>query len=106
MWKETAAQYARESGTLWLDKVVLNLSDNAERGHSATDELAGIMNTIREEPGFSKTCRDEIEGILQELAAHRRAELLPDEAAMDQLARRLAEAGAERILARMKGATP
>jgi exonuclease SbcD len=106
VWKETAAQYARETGTLWLDKVVFDLSDTAEPGHSATDELAGIMKTIREEPGFSETCREEIEGILQELAPQRRAELLPDEAAMDQLAQRLAEAGAERILARMKGATP
>jgi DNA repair exonuclease SbcCD nuclease subunit len=106
VWKETAAQYARETGTLWLDKVVFDLSDIAEPGHSATDELAGIMNTIREEPGFSETCRAEIEGILQELPPQRRAELLPDEAAMEQLARRLAEAGAKRILARMKGATP
>jgi len=106
VWKETAAQYARETGSLWLDKVVFDLSDTAEPGHSATDELAGIMKTIREEPGFSETCRAEIEGILQELAPLRRAELLPDEAAMDQLALRLAEAGADRILARMKGATP
>lgn len=105
VWKETAAQYARETGTLWLDKVVFDLSDTAEPGHSATDELAGIMKTIREEPGFSETCRAEIEGILQELAPQRRAVLLPDEAAMDQLARLLAEAGADRILARMKGAT-
>lgn len=106
VWKEAAAQYARETGTLWLEKVVFDLSDTAEPGHSATDELAGIMKTIREEPGFSETCRAEIEGILQELAPQRRAELLPDEAAMDQLARRLAEAGADRILALMKGATP
>lgn len=106
VWTETAAQYARETGTLWLDKVVFDLSDTAERGHSATDELAGIMKTIRDEPGFSETCRTEIESILKELAPQRRAELLPNEAAMDQLARRLAEAGAERILARMKGATP
>lgn len=106
VWKEAAAQYARETGTLWLEKVVFDLSDTAEPGHSATDELAGIMKTIREEPGFSETCRAEIEGILQELAPQRRAELLPDEAAVDQLARRLAEAGADRILARMKGATP
>ena len=106
VWKETAAQYARETGTLWLDKVVFDLSDTAEPGHSATDELAEIMKAISEEPGFSETCRAEIEGILQELAPQRRAELLPDEAAMDQLARRLAEAGAKRILARMKGATP
>ncbi|MEM8572613.1 MAG: DNA repair exonuclease [Pseudomonadota bacterium] len=106
VWKETAAQYAREVGTLWLDKVVFDLSDTAERGHSATDELNGIMKTIREEPGFSETCRAEIESILQELAPQRRAELFPDEAAMEHLARRLAEAGAERILARMKGAKP
>lgn len=106
VWKETVAQYSRETGTLWLDKVVFDLSNSAEPGHSATDELAGIMTTIREEPGFSETCRAEIEGILQELAPQRRAELLPDEAAMDQLARLLAEAGTERILARMKGATP
>lgn len=106
VWKEAAAQYARETGTLWLEKVVFDLSDTAEPGHSATDELAGIMKTIREEPGFSETCRAEIEGILQELAPQRRAELLPNEAAMDQLARRLAGAGADRILARMKGATP
>lgn len=105
MWKETAAQYARETGTLWLDKVVFHLSDTTEPGHSATDELAEIMANIRQELGFSETCRAEIESIQQELPPQRRAELLPDEAAMDQLALRLAEAGAERILARMKGAT-
>ncbi|NQY31993.1 MAG: DNA repair exonuclease, partial [Coraliomargarita sp.] len=106
VWKEVAAQYAREMGTLWLDKVVFDLSDILERGHGATDELAGIMKSIREESGFSEICRKEIEGILQELAPQRRAKLLPDEATMDQLAWRLAEAGAERILAQMKGATP
>lgn len=104
VWTDTAAQYAREAGTRWLDKVVFDLSDSAGPGHSATDELAGIMQTIREEPGFAATCRAEIEGILQELPPQRRAELLPDEAAMDQLAQRLAANGAERILARMKGA--
>lgn len=105
VWTDTTAQYARETGALWLDKVVFNLSDSAEPGHSATDELAEIMKTIREEPGFAETCRAEIEGILQELPPQRRAGLLPDEAAMDQLAQRLAATGAERILARMKGAT-
>lgn len=104
VWTDTAAQYAREAGTRWLDKVVFDLSDSAGPGHSATDELAGIMQTIREEPGFAETCRAEIEGILQELPPQRRAEILPDEVAMDQLAQRLAANGAERILARMKGA--
>ena len=77
----------------------------AEPGHSATEELAGIMKAIRAEPGFAETCRAEIEDILKELPPQRRAELLPDEAAMAQLAQRLAASGADRILARMKGAT-
>lgn len=105
VWTDTTAQYARATGPLWLDKVVFNLSDSAGPGHSATDELAEIMKNIREEPGFAETCREAIEGILQELPPQRRAGLLPDEAAMDQLAQRLAATGAERILARMKGAT-
>ena len=105
VWTESAAQYARETGNLWLDKVVFDLSDSAPRGHSATDELAEIMETIREEPGFAQTCRAELEDILKELPPQRRAELLPDEAAMERLAQRLAATGAQRILARMKGAT-
>lgn len=105
VWKDTAAQYARETGRLWLDKILYALSDTADPGHTATDELAAIMKTIRAEPGFGETCRAEIEGILQELPPQRRAELLPDETAVDQLALRLAAAGAERILAQMKGAT-
>lgn len=105
IWTDTAAQYARETGTLWLDRVVFDLSASAGPVHSATDELAGIMKTIREEPGFAETSRAEIEGVLQELPPERRAALLPDEAAMNQLAQRLAATGAQRILARMKGAT-
>jgi len=104
IWRDTAAQYARNTGTLWLDKVVFNLSDTAQPGHSATDELAGIMKGIREEPGFSNICRTGIEDILQELTQQQRDRLLPDEAAMDRLAQRLATDGAERILAQMKGA--
>lgn len=105
VWTDTAAQYARETGNLWLDKVMFDLSDSAEPGHGATDELGEIMKAIRAEPGFVETCRAEIEDILKELPPQRRAALLPDEAAMAQLAQRLAAAGAERILARMKGAT-
>ncbi|MBC6438569.1 MAG: DNA repair exonuclease [Rhodobacteraceae bacterium] len=104
VWQDNAAQYARSTGTLWLDKVVFNLSDTAEPGQSATDELADIMKGIREESGFSEDCRTEIEGIVQELTKQQRDRLLPDEAVMDQLAQRLAADGAERILAQMKGA--
>jgi len=105
MWTESAARYARETGSLWLDKLVLDLSYTASPGQSATDELAGIMETVRQEPGFAGTCQGELENILVELHPQRRAELVPDEEAMERLARDLAEAGAQRMLARMKGAT-
>lgn len=105
IWTDTAAQYARETGLLWLDKVIFDLADSAAPGHSATDELSAIMAAIRTEPGFAEACRAQIEGILQEVPPQRRAALLPDEAALDGLAQRLARAGAERVLARMKGAT-
>lgn len=105
VWEETAAQYARDTGTLWLDKVVFHLSDTVEVGHSATDELAEIMATICCEAGFMETCRTEIESILRALPPQHRDKLLPNEDAMDQLSLRLSKAGAERILAQMKGAT-
>jgi len=105
VWTETAAQISRETGHLWLDKLVFNLSDKATTGHSATDELAKIMDTIRKEPGFAETCRAELEVVLAELPAHRRGVLLPDEGAMAALGQRLTETGAQRILAQMKGTT-
>ena len=105
VWKEAASQYARETGNLWLDKLVFNLSDAIETGSSATDELAEIMATIRQEPGFVETSRGELETIMAELPAQRRGVLVPDENAMDVLARRLSEAGTQRMLARMKGAS-
>ncbi len=105
IWTDTVAQMARETGRLWLDKLVLDLAGHAAPGQSATDELAAIMETIRGEPGFSAGRRADIEAVLQEFTPKRRAELLPDETAMEQLAQRLAASGAERLLARMKGAS-
>ena len=104
VWAETASEYARETGRLWLDKIVFALSDGAEPGQSATDELAAIMATIRGEIGFSESCRAELEELLKELPPQRRAELLPDASASAELAQRLAANGADRILAQMKGA--
>ncbi|TVS03758.1 MAG: DNA repair exonuclease [Rhodobacteraceae bacterium] len=105
VWRDTVAQMARATGRLWLDKLVFDLSDSAAPGQSATDELAAIMTTIRGEPGFSAGLRADIEEVLQEFTPKQRAELLPDETAMDQLTQRLAATGAERLLARMKGAS-
>ncbi|MGY6534972.1 MAG: metallophosphoesterase family protein [Pararhodobacter sp.] len=105
VWTETAAQYARQTGTLWLDKVVFDLSSSTAPGHSATEELAQIMQIIRQEPGFARTCRTELEEMLKELPPQRRTELVPDQAAMEQLVQQLAASGAAQLIARMKGAT-
>lgn len=102
-WATLAADIARETGTLWLDRLVLSLTDSAAPGPGAVEELARIMETIRSEPGFAAACCAAIDGIVPELPRQRRDALLPDEAATARLAQRLAATGAERILARMRG---
>lgn len=105
IWVEIASQFARETGRLWLDKLIFNLTDIPTSSNNATDELALTMDIIRNEYGFSKTIRTELENILTELPPQRRGELVPDAEAIEKLSDQLAKDGAELILARMKGAT-
>jgi exonuclease SbcD len=104
-WGMAASKFARETGKLWLDTLIFDLTDIPASSNSASDELALIMETIRGEPGFSETSRTELENILTELPLRRRGELMPDAETVGKLADRLADDGAEFILARMKGAT-
>lgn len=106
VWMQTVADLARETGRLWLEKLVLDLHEPGETGErtAATDELARLMETIAREPGFSETLRGELDAALAELPPHRRAALIPDEAAASALGRQLAEAGTARLVALMKGA--
>ena len=105
VWVETASQFARETGNLWLDKLVFDLTAIPTSNNSASDELASIMETIRGEPGFLETSRTDLEKILGELPSGRRGELIPDVEKVSELAKSLAEEGAEIILARIKGST-
>ena len=102
-WTEIVEQIARETGRLWLDKLVLDLSETATRSQGAMDELAGIMETVQHEPGFVEACREELKVILAELPLQLRGELVPDEETLTALGQRLAETGAQRMVARMKG---
>lgn len=106
VWNETAGAIARQTGRLWLEKLVLDLSapGGTGTGAAATDELARLMAAIRDEPGFSASVREDVEGVLAELPHNRRTALMPDEAGADALVRRLVDAGARRLIARMKGA--
>lgn len=104
IWSETAEQIAGETGRLWLDKFVVDLTGAAAQSQSATDELAQLMDAIRTEPGFAETCRIELESVLTELPPQRRAALMPDEDAATALGERLTSEGGQRMIARMKGA--
>ncbi|MFZ7092595.1 metallophosphoesterase family protein [Primorskyibacter sp. 2E233] len=107
MWEETANQMARETGTLWLEKLRFDLTPptSAPNAASALDELARLMADIQEEPGFAASLTSSLDALLSELPTHRRAQLVPDEAASTALRRDLASAGAAQLLAAMKGAS-
>ena len=106
IWAETAAGLARDTGRLWLDKLRLEIDapEAAPRAGGATDELAGLMAALRDEPGFDAAARAEIEEVTGDLPQTVRAALLPDAQATRAWARTLGAAGARRMLARMKGA--
>lgn len=107
VWTEQAEELARAAGDLWIDRLEFDLAppeaEAAETG-GAADELAVTMAAIRAEPGFAAAARDEVDAVLQDLPVGLRDRLIPDEAARDALVERLARAGADRVLARMKGA--
>ena len=107
VWNETVRDMAGDTGTLWVEKVGFDLSDpdpGAATGGTALDDLVRSMARIREEDGFRAAAEAEIEAVMSALPPSVRARLMDDEGAGARLARRLAEAGSELALARMKGA--
>jgi exonuclease SbcD len=106
VWLEQVNDVARVIGDIWIDKLLFDLSapETAEDTVSATNELWSTMEAISSEPGFVAIAQEEVETILQDLPATLRERLMPDETARDALVEKLAKAGANRVLARMKGA--
>lgn len=105
-WLEQVGEFARQSGGLWIDKLLFDLSspDAADDTTKATSELAATMTAIMSEPGFSAMAQEQVEAVLHDLPAALRDRVIPDEAARDLMTQKLAKAGADRVLARMKGA--
>ena len=103
-WREQAAELARETDRLWLDKLVFNIeAPNTENSASATDELAIIIEQIRNETSFVHAAMKQVEELLGELPRELRAKLLSDESRLQTLTAELSKAGAQQVLARMKG---
>lgn len=105
VWAEHVSDLAHAAGDLWIDKLLLDLlpPEAEEEASSATDELAITMAAIRTEPGFTALACEEVETVLQDLPVALRDRLMADEAARDALVERLARAGADLVLAQMKG---
>jgi DNA repair exonuclease SbcCD nuclease subunit len=105
MWVEAARALAHETGQIWIDKVNFDLAPPAVTDTSATDELAQIMQALRNEPGLVAGLNSLLDSTLSELPAQTRADLLPDPDALAALAQDLTERGAAQMIARMKGAS-
>jgi len=104
-WNEQTTEFARETQRLWMDKLIFDLEvpGMADNSVSATDELADIIEKIRKEPGFNHTAQEKIKELVDDLPRELRAKLLPDEDQLQQLTEDLGKAGAQHVLARMKG---
>ena len=105
VWVEQAAAMARDTGVIWLEKLVFKLDAPGTEADaaSAVGELERIMAEVCAEPGFAAFARTEAETVFSQVPAAVRAKLWPDEDSAAVLADRLAKRGAERVLARMKG---
>jgi len=106
VWFEQVSDLAQAAGDLWIDKLLFDLSPKevGEDATSAANELAATMTSIRSEPGFVALAQEEVESVLQDLPAGLRDKLMPDEVARDALVDSLAQTGANRVLAQLKGA--
>jgi exonuclease SbcD len=109
VWTETVSTMAAETGQLWVEKLTFALQapaiTTATTDTSATFELGRLMAQIATQEGFAALALAEVDEVLSHLPASRRAVLMPDEAARAALAATLSEAGAEHLLALMKGAS-
>jgi DNA repair exonuclease SbcCD nuclease subunit len=104
-WVEIVRTLAQETGQLWIDKVSFDLSPPAQAMHSATDELAQIMQSMRDEPGIVGKLNSLLDTTLSELPAQARADLLPNPDALAALAQELTQDGTAQMIALMKGAS-
>jgi len=106
IWRDIVQTLARDAGPIWIEKLKLDVTDDAQTAGSAaaTVELAQMMQAIAAELGFAAWRDAELEAVLSDLPRDRRLALAPDAETAKTLGQSLAAAGAAQLLARMKGA--
>lgn len=104
-WKETFNLLCRETGRLWMEKLIFDIDDMPKTvaDKSALGELSALMSTIRGEEAFNEEAVAMIDDVLSTLPASERAKLLPTEHSQRELAASLSEQGEELLMAIMKG---
>jgi len=103
-WREEAEAIAESIGGVWIEKMTVDVTPLGEtRADNAVDEVQQMMADIATEPGMLDDMTKELEQMLALLPADRRRELVPDEAAQDELLRRLADDAVLAMAARMRG---
>ncbi|MFT6876190.1 MAG: exonuclease SbcD [Granulosicoccus sp.] len=104
-WVETFKLLCRESGRLWMEKLIVEIDDipKTVSDKSALGELSTLMSTIRDEEGFTEEAAALIDEVLSTLPASERSKLLPTEHSQRELAANLSEQGEEILMAIMKG---
>lgn len=104
VWTETIAGLAQETGTLWLEKLDLDLPPNpaSPAPANALQDIETLMRDIRAEPGFAAGALASLETMLGQLPADLRNRISPDQESASALAETLSNNGALRALAAMR----
>jgi exonuclease SbcD len=105
MWAEVLGQMASDTGRLWIEKLEFDVTPPVEAAAGdAVGELHNLMAEIAGEDGFSAAAQQEMEQMLALLPQARRAELVPDPAALAALLERLTGSAVLAMTAAMRGA--
>lgn len=96
-------QFARDTGRLWIDKVVFDVEAKMEAGApDATSELMTIMTELQAEDQYTSQFHVDANRVFDQLPQEIRAQLMPDQETTERLLRQLSKAGVLRVTAMMR----
>lgn len=104
-WVETFNLLCRETGRLWMEKLIFQINDvpTTVSDKTALGELSTLMSTIRGEGAFVDEAALLIDNVLATLPARERQKLLPTEHSQAELVDSLSAQGEELVMASMRG---
>lgn len=96
---------AKSLGDIWIDKLEIDCRRTPVGATPSIDQLDALRRTMNDEvvasEGFRTEATEMVKELLAQLPPECRRAIAPDEAALEHLVARLAEEGAEEVLARL-----